>query len=90
MKECLVISPILVFPNFDKQFILFTDASNKRNQKHIIIYTNQTFSKAEKNYAMTKLECLTVMWAIKHFHIYIYGQKFKLIIDFLVKMLPET
>lgn len=27
LKECLVISPIFVFPNFDKQFILFTDAS---------------------------------------------------------------
>jgi spore coat polysaccharide biosynthesis predicted glycosyltransferase SpsG len=78
LKECLVISPILVFSNFDKQFILFTDASNKRNQKYIIIYANQTFSKAEKNYAMTKLD------------VYIYGQRFKLIIDYLVKMLPET
>jgi hypothetical protein len=91
LKECLVTSPILIFPNFDKQFILFTDASisglgailsqlDERNQEHVIAH-RRTLSKAEKNYAITELECLAVIWAIKHFHAYIYGQRFKLITD---------
>lgn len=92
LKKCLVTSPIFIFSNFDKQFILFTDASisglgaillqlDKRNQEHVIAYTSWTLSKAEKNYTTTELKCLAVIWAIKHFYTYVYKQRFKLITD---------
>jgi hypothetical protein len=92
LKECLITSPILKFPDFNKQFILFTDASilglgailsqlDDNDQEHVIAYASRTLSKAEKNYAATELECLAVIWAVKHFHAYIYGQRFKLITD---------
>ena len=28
LRECLITPPIVAFPDFDKEFLIFTDASN--------------------------------------------------------------
>ncbi|CAJ0745683.1 3178_t:CDS:2 [Entrophospora sp. SA101] len=63
---------------------LFTPANqttyNKGNER-VIAYASRQLRPVEKNYAATELECLGIIWAIKHFHTYLSGSKFKLIID---------
>ncbi|CAJ0758447.1 7717_t:CDS:1, partial [Entrophospora sp. SA101] len=39
---------------------------------------NNSHSDNDINYAATELECLGIIWAIKHFHSYLSGSKFKL------------
>jgi len=35
----------------------------------------------EQNYRATQLECLAVVWAVKHFRYYLLGRQFKVITD---------
>ena len=36
---------------------------------------------AERNYVITELETLAVVWALTHFHSYLYGQKVTVFTD---------
>ena len=92
IKKKLISAPILIYPDFKKEFILYTDASNIAlgaviHQKgddgleHVIAYENKTLNKAEQNYSTTELECLAVVWAIEKFDYYLEGNKFKVVTD---------
>ena len=48
---------------------------------HPIVYASRSLSPPEKNYIVTKLETLTVVWAMSHFHYYLYGHKVKVYTD---------
>ncbi|GET67413.1 retroviral-like aspartic protease 1 [Rhizophagus irregularis DAOM 181602=DAOM 197198] len=92
LKEKLINYPILQHPNFEKEFILITDASGEglgaileqldENKREIVIsYASRSLVNAEKRYPITELECLAVFWGIKYFHKYLFGRKFKVITD---------
>jgi len=84
LKKRLVIHPVLAYPNFDVDFVLETDASHQGlgaalsqrqedSKLHLIVYASCALSGAEKNYGITDLEMLAVVWTISHFHYYLYG-----------------
>lgn len=48
----------------------------------IIAYGNKSLSDCEKRYCQTEKEALALVWAVEHFHIYLYGKKeFELVTD---------
>jgi len=78
LKEKLVKAPILSFPNFDKQFIIRTDASydglggvliQKDNEgvEHPIFYVSRTLKKYELNYSVTDIEGTAAFYCTKKF-----------------------
>ena len=83
--------PILLFPDFDKPFMLTTDASDtaigavlsqeKDNFDHRVAYLSRSLNKAELNYSTTEEECLAVLYALNQFRPYLLGRKFTLIAD---------
>ena len=84
LKQRLLNSPVLVYPDFDLDFILETDAgkdglgailSQKKadDKLHPVAYASRSTSSPEKNYSVTKLETLAVVWAVQHFRAYLYG-----------------
>ncbi|GFV22288.1 retrovirus-related Pol polyprotein from transposon 17.6 [Trichonephila clavipes] len=91
LKEALTSSPILIYPQPDKPFILDTDASNESvgavlsqeidGQERVVAYWSKCLSKPERNYCVTRKELLAIVKAIEHFHHYLYGQKFLLRTD---------
>ena len=92
LTEALATSPVLVHPDFDKPFILFTDASDvavgailaqhdDNKVDHPIAYYSKTLSKAERNYSVTERECLAVLLAIKQFRPFLYGTHFTVVTD---------
>jgi hypothetical protein len=92
LKEKLTTAPILTYPDFTKQFLLYTDASYKglgavlaqeddNGNEHVIAYASRSLVGAEYNYAPTEIECLATVWAMKYFRPYIYLSEFTLITD---------
>jgi len=85
LKQRLTTAPILSYPSFNSPFLLETDASIKGigavlsqcqddNHPHPVAYSSRSLTAAERNYSITELETLAVVWAVSHFHSYLYGQ----------------
>src|SRR5204863_426089 len=92
MKKALTKTPTLIHPDFEKDFILSTDASGyalgavleqEENDKklHPVGYASKTLTKAEQKYSTTELECFAVLWEVEKFYHYLYEKRFKVVID---------
>ena len=84
LKKQLTEAPVLAFPNFNQGFLLDTDASGlglgavlaqKQEDGSVrpVAYASRTLQPHERNYGVTELEALGVVWAVKHFRHYLYG-----------------
>ena len=81
LKEKLISSPILAYPNEKDKFILDCDASgtglgsvlsqNQEGHERVISYFTKTLNKAERNYCVTRRELLAIIVSVKHFHHYL-------------------
>lgn len=86
LKTALVQPQILQYPDFNKQFIVTTDASKDAcgavlsqdfNGKDLpIAFASKSFTKGESNKATIEQELLAIHWAINYFRPYLYGVKF--------------
>lgn len=58
---------------------------------HPVAYASCALSPPEKNYSITELEMLAVVWAIGHYHAYLYGHGVTVFTDHsTVKAILET
>ena len=91
----MAIAPILVFPNWKKQFHVHVDPSfvtlgivlKKPGEGVIdnpIEFSNIKMSTIEKNYTTTEREGLVVFYALQKLRHYLLGGHFKMYIDHLV------
>ena len=92
LKRRLLTPPILAYPDFEVDFVLETDASiqglgailsqpKQDGKLHPLAYASQSLSNPERNYNVTELETLVVVWAIQHFWAYLYGHKVTMVTD---------
>lgn len=91
LKRALISVPILAYPDFTNEFLLFIDASSTgigftlaqtQNGKVVVIaYNGRGLNQAEKNYSTTEREALALVEGIKKFQPYLFGCKFTVITD---------
>ena len=96
LKDALTSSPILAYPNYDKPFILETDASLKGlgavltqedddGNYRVISYASHTlkpYERSMRKYSSAKLELLALKWAIcDKFRDYLIGSRFTVLTD---------
>ena len=91
LKNDLCDAPLLAYPVRGKMFVLDTDASNNgigavlsqhiNEEEKVLAYYSRGFAKPERNYCVTRKELLAIVNSTKHFHKYLYGQKFLLRTD---------
>jgi hypothetical protein len=82
--------PILAYPDFERPFILYIDASSfaleailsqKDDQKRewVIAYASRTLRPPERKYSITEVECLAIIWAVQYYYHYLHEHKFTVI-----------
>ncbi|GFV87376.1 retrovirus-related Pol polyprotein from transposon 297 [Trichonephila clavipes] len=92
LKGKLIDKPVLYVPNFEREFIVQTDASNvgmgavltqlnEQGEEHPILYLSKKFSEIEKRYCTTEKECASIVFAIKRLHYYLDGNSFLVMTD---------
>lgn len=90
-RTLLTNDPILQYPDFTKEFLLTTDASNVAlgailSQGSVgsdkpVCYASRTLNDSELNYSTIEKELLAIVWATKYFRPYLFGRKFKILTD---------
>ena len=96
LKEALVTSPVLGYLDFNREFVLETDAclqglgaalsqQDETGKLHVIAYASQSLHPSERsmhNYSSVKLELLALKWAVmEKFCDYLLSLKFHLYTD---------
>ena len=94
LKETLTSAPMLVYPKFgtEHEFVLETDASyvglgavlsqlQDDGKLHPIAYASRSLNLHEKNYPVTELETLAIVWAVRYFRAYLLGHRTKVFTD---------
>ena len=93
LKDLCSNTPVLAYPDYTKNFKLYTDASERGlgvvltlvkedGKERPIAYASTTLSKSERNYDAHKLEFLALKWSVtSRFHEYLYGGTFDVYTD---------
>ena len=87
LKQALVSPPVLAFPDFEKPFIVSTDASgygigcvlkqlDETKRERVIAYASRVLRPEEQRYSTYKREFLGLRYATIIFRPYLYGTKF--------------
>src|SRR6266540_5349890 len=92
LKQIISSVPVLVHPDFNRPFILYTDASKEglgailaqpRQAKriHPVTFISYKNNRHKRNYPITDLKGLAVFWAVKKLKRYLRGTLFTIITD---------
>ena len=87
LKNALISDPILRHPDFNRIFILQTDASSEgvgivltqkddEGNEYVIGYASRLFQGAEKNWHTQEKEAFAILYGIEQFRVYLYGRHF--------------
>ena len=87
LKSELVADRVMSYFDPNKETMLIVDASPvglaallTQNGK-IIAYASRALTEVETRYSQTEKEALAIVWAIEHFHLYLFGHSFTLVSD---------
>ena len=83
LKDLISKELVLALPNFDKPFIIRTNASqytiegvllqlDNNNQEKPVYYTSRTLTKTEQKYSTGEREMLAIYHWIKYWHAYVW------------------
>ena len=81
LKALLTEAPILVQPESSKEFVIYSDASLNglgcvlMLEGKVITYTSRQLKPQEKNYSTHDLELATIVFALKIWRHYLFGEK---------------
>jgi len=95
LKKLLTNSPILRFPDFTRDFIVYTDASgygvgailgqvqkvNNKDEEVVIAYYSKHLTERQQRWGVTEREALAILLAVQNFHPYLYGRRFTVFTD---------
>ncbi|KAF8052117.1 hypothetical protein N665_1603s0001 [Sinapis alba] len=88
LKDMLTSAPVLVLPEEDQSYVVYTDASITRlgcvltQNGKVIAYASRQLRKHEGNYPTHDLEMAAVVFALKIWRSYLYETKVQILTDY--------
>jgi hypothetical protein len=80
LKKCLIEAPVLAVPNFAKQFVVETDASDHgigavlMQDNHPIAYLSKPLGPRNQGLSVYEKECLAILLAVEKWRSYLQHQ----------------
>ncbi|KAL0554397.1 hypothetical protein IC582_008317 [Cucumis melo] len=87
LKQKLVTAPVLTVPDGSGSFVIYSDASEKglgcvlMQQGKVVAYASRQLKSHEQNYPTHDLELAAVVFALKIWRHYLYGEKIQIFTD---------
>ena len=87
LKKRLTSFPILIVPKRRQRYKVYCDASNDRlgciliQSGRVVAYGSRQLKNHERNYPTHEMELATIVFALKIWHYYLYGEKFEVFLD---------
>ena len=87
LKKRLTSAPVLIIPERDRGYTVYCDASREglgcvlMQDGKVVAYGSRQLKNHEKNYPTHDLELAAVVFALKSWRHYLYGEKFELFTD---------
>ncbi|CAM4435030.1 unnamed protein product [Caretta caretta] len=92
LKATLMSDPVLRAPDFDKPFLVTTDASEHGvgavlmqkgpdQEFHPVVFLSKKLSERESNWSVTEKECYAIVYALEKLRPYVWGRRFHLQTD---------
>ncbi|KAL0556556.1 hypothetical protein IC582_005070 [Cucumis melo] len=87
LKQNLVTAPVLTVPDGSGNFVIYSDASKKglgfvlMQQGKVVAYASRQLKSHEQNYPTHDLELAAVVFALKIWRHYLYGEKIQIFTD---------
>ena len=73
--------PIVVSADSSRYGVGAVLCQKKNGDELPVVFASRTLNKAERNYSQTEKEALALIFALKKFHHYLWGQSFSLVTD---------
>ena len=91
VKSVLTSLPVMLVPNFQKQFMLMVDASgvgagavlmqfDSNEIEHPVCYFSRKFNQHQKNYYTIEKENLALVLSLQHFDVYLNTTKYTIML----------
>ena len=91
LKDCLIKEPVLVYPDFSKEFYLACDASSTglgavlmqkgKGRMRVVSYGSRVMNETERRYSTTERECLALFWGLRKYRHIILGYRVNILTD---------
>ncbi|KAL0537309.1 hypothetical protein IC582_026286 [Cucumis melo] len=87
LKQKLVSAPVLTVPNGSGGFVIYSDASKRwlrwvlMQEGKVVAYASRQLKSHEQNYPTHDLELVAVVFALKIWRHYLYGEKIQIFTD---------
>lgn len=94
LSQALTSAPVLWFPDFSLPFELHPDGActagigailcqrdPRNNRTYAVAFASRSLTPAERNYGVSEVEALAIVWGIKKFAPYLASTKFTVVTD---------
>ena len=87
VKSAIAKDVMLAYPDFEKEFVIYTDASTKQlgavitQDNRPIAFFSRKLSDCQTHYSVTEIELLSIFETLKEFRGMLLGQRIKIFTD---------